>query len=121
LIFRKNRNLSEKKRRDQFNLLISELCSIINYESNSSEATPENSNNNKQKMDKSSILRSAISFLKTHSDQINRDKNKEESEEQQKLNQTNVKQQTIFSWKPSFLMNDEFIYLMLEVIISHII
>jgi circadian locomoter output cycle kaput protein len=120
--FRKSRNLSEKKRRDQFNLLIGELCSIINYDTNSSvnisDNLPENQNNcinYKQKMDKSSILRSSIAFLKSHSELINKNKLKQESNEQKKIIERDVEQQTIFSWKPSFLVNDEFIYLMLEV------
>ncbi|GFQ70212.1 hypothetical protein TNCT_268361 [Trichonephila clavata] len=53
LIMHKSRNLSEKKRRDQFNMLINELCSMV---------TSSN-----RKMDKSSVLRSTISFLKNHS------------------------------------------------------
>jgi hypothetical protein len=66
-------------------------------------------------MDKSSVLRSAIAFLKSHSELITKNDNKHESNDQKKLTETNVEQQTIFSWKPSFLVNDEFIYLMLEV------
>lgn len=49
---RKTRNLSEKKRRDQFNMLINELCSMVAA--------------NNKKMDKSTVLKSAIQFLKTH-------------------------------------------------------
>ncbi len=49
---RKSRNLSEKKRRDQFNILINELCSMVS--------------NSGRKMDKSTVLKATISFLKTH-------------------------------------------------------
>ena len=49
---RMNRNLSEKKRRDQFNMLVNELCTMV-------------STTNK-KMDKSTVLKSTISFLKDH-------------------------------------------------------
>ena len=49
---RKSRNLSEKKRRDQFNILINELCSMVS-------TSP-------RKMDKSTVLKATISFLKAH-------------------------------------------------------
>ena len=113
---RKNRNLSEKKRRDQFNLLINELCSIINYNTLDMDVQLESvSGANKQKTDKSSILRASIAFLKSHSDVLNKSHEKESTE--QKLYESDICIQTgsIFSWKPSFLVNDEFIHLMLEV------
>ncbi|XP_068234355.1 circadian locomoter output cycles protein kaput-like [Palaemon carinicauda] len=47
---RKSRNLSEKKRRDQFNLLINELSSMVA--------------SNNRKMDKSTVLKATIAFLK---------------------------------------------------------
>ena len=50
--FRKSRNLSEKKRRDQFNMLVNELGSMIST--------------NSRKMDKSTVLKSTILFLKNH-------------------------------------------------------
>lgn len=50
--YRKSRNLSEKKRRDQFNLLVNELSSMVS--------------NGARKMDKSTVLKSTISFLKNH-------------------------------------------------------
>lgn len=50
--FRRTRNLSEKKRRDQFNMLVNELGSMVST--------------NNRKMDKSTILKSTISFLKNH-------------------------------------------------------
>lgn len=49
--FRKSRNLSEKKRRDQFNMLVNELSSMVSTGS--------------RKMDKSTVLKSTISFLKS--------------------------------------------------------
>uniref|UniRef100_A0A6P7GZ94 Protein cycle-like n=1 Tax=Diabrotica virgifera virgifera TaxID=50390 RepID=A0A6P7GZ94_DIAVI len=49
---RKSRNLSEKKRRDQFNMLVNELSSMVSTGS--------------RKMDKSTVLKSTISFLKNH-------------------------------------------------------
>lgn len=50
--FRKSRNLSEKKRRDQFNMLVNELGSMVS--------------SNTRKMDKSTVLKSTILFLKNH-------------------------------------------------------
>ncbi|GIX83106.1 circadian locomoter output cycles protein kaput [Caerostris darwini] len=87
----KSRNLSEKKRRDQFNMLINELCSMV---------TSSN-----RKMDKSSVLRSTISFLKNH-------------------NELSVQSQSVKvqeNWKPSFLSNEEFTHLMLEALDGFII
>ena len=49
---RRSRNLSEKKRRDQFNILINELCSMVSVSA--------------RKMDKSTVLKATISFLKAH-------------------------------------------------------
>lgn len=45
---RKSRNLSEKKRRDQFNMLVNELGSMVS--------------SNTRKMDKSTVLKSTILF-----------------------------------------------------------
>lgn len=53
---RKSRNLSEKKRRDQFNLLVNELCTMVSA--------------NSRKMDKSTVLKSTIAFLKNHNGEI---------------------------------------------------
>ena len=53
---RKSRNLSEKKRRDQFNLLVNELSSMVSA--------------NGRKMDKSTVLKSTIAFLKNHNGNI---------------------------------------------------
>ncbi|CAD5116291.1 DgyrCDS5197 [Dimorphilus gyrociliatus] len=52
---RKSRNISEKKRRDQFNLLINELWQMVS--------------SNGEKMDKVSILKAAIDRIKEHGDE----------------------------------------------------
>lgn len=49
IIIRKSRNLSEKKRRDQFNSLINELNIMLSTTN--------------RKMDKSTVLRTAINYL----------------------------------------------------------
>lgn len=51
-MYRKSRNLSEKKRRDHFNLLVNELSVMVSLKS--------------RKMDKSTVLKSTIGFLKNH-------------------------------------------------------
>nr|UHH90571.1 clock [Pyrrhocoris apterus] len=88
---RKTRNLSEKKRRDQFNLLINELNSMV---------TTSN-----RKMDKSTVLKSTIAFLKNHNDTAVRSRANEIQED----------------WKPSFLSNEEFTHLFLEALDGFII
>lgn len=82
---RVNRNLSEKKRRDQFNMLVHELCSMV-------------SATNSKKMDKSTVLKSTISYLRNYQETAVQAKTHEIKE----------------NWKPSFLSNDEFMHLMLE-------
>lgn len=83
---RKSRNLSEKKRRDQFNMLINELSSMVST--------------NNRKMDKSTVLKSTISFLKNHNELAVRSRAHEIQED----------------WKPSFLSNEEFTHLILEAL-----
>lgn len=83
---RKSRNLSEKKRRDQFNMLINELSSMVSA--------------NSRKMDKSTVLKSTISFLKNHDEIAVRSRAHEIQED----------------WKPSFLSNEEFTHLILEAL-----
>ncbi|XP_021914831.1 circadian locomoter output cycles protein kaput [Zootermopsis nevadensis] len=83
---RKFRNLSEKKRRDQFNMLINELSSMVST--------------NSRKMDKSTVLKSTISFLKNHNEIAVRSRAHEIQED----------------WKPSFLSNEEFTHLILEAL-----
>lgn len=84
---RASRNKSEKKRRDQFNVLIKELCTMLQGQGHP------------RKMDKSTILQRTIDFLQKQKDITAQ-------------NETcDVRQ----DWKPSFLSNEEFTQLMLEV------
>ncbi|KAJ8983465.1 hypothetical protein NQ317_014923 [Molorchus minor] len=83
---RKSRNLSEKKRRDQFNLLINELSSMVSTGG--------------RKMDKSTVLKSTISFLRNHNEIAVRSRVNEIQED----------------WKPTFLTNEEFTHLVLEAV-----
>ncbi|XP_050361138.1 circadian locomoter output cycles protein kaput isoform X1 [Nymphalis io] len=83
---RRTRNLSEKKRRDQFNMLVSELGSMVST--------------NNRKMDKSTVLKSTISFLKNHNEITVRSRAHDVQED----------------WKPAFLSNEEFTYLVLEAL-----
>ncbi|CAB0028974.1 unnamed protein product [Trichogramma brassicae] len=83
---RKSRNLSEKKRRDQFNMLVNELGSMVST--------------NTRKMDKSTVLKSTILFLKNHNELAVRSRANEIQED----------------WKPSFLSNEEFTHLTLEAL-----
>uniref|UniRef100_A0A8C8BSY0 Neuronal PAS domain protein 2 n=1 Tax=Otus sunia TaxID=257818 RepID=A0A8C8BSY0_9STRI len=82
---------SEKKRRDQFNVLIKELSSML----------PGNT----RKMDKTTVLEKVIGFLQKHNEVSAQT---EISEIQQ-------------DWKPSFLSNEEFTQLMLEALDGFII
>ncbi|NXR07724.1 NPAS2 protein, partial [Semnornis frantzii] len=86
-----SRNKSEKKRRDQFNVLIKELSSML----------PGNT----RKMDKTTVLEKVIGFLQKHNEVSAQT---EISEIQQ-------------DWKPSFLSNEEFTQLMLEALDGFII
>ncbi|XP_058984465.1 circadian locomoter output cycles protein kaput-like isoform X1 [Musca domestica] len=88
---RRSRNLSEKKRRDQFNSLVNDLSALISTSN--------------RKMDKSTVLKSTITFLKHHNEATDRSKVFEIQQE----------------WKPSFLSNDEFTQLMLESLDGFII
>ncbi|XP_028276616.1 neuronal PAS domain-containing protein 2 isoform X2 [Parambassis ranga] len=85
---RASRNKSEKKRRDQFNVLIKELCTMLQGQGHP------------RKMDKSMILQRTIDFLQKQKDITAQ-------------NETcDVRQ----DWKPSFLSNEEFTQLMLEAL-----
>ena len=90
---RKARNNSEKKRRDEFNRLVVELGTII--------VSP----NSKRKMDKTTVLKTSIGFLKQHNTMSVRS----QAEEIQT------------DWKPKFLSNEEFSHLMLEALDGFII
>ncbi|XP_076668690.1 circadian locomoter output cycles kaput protein Clock isoform X3 [Andrena cerasifolii] len=83
---KRSRNLSEKKRRDQFNMLVNELGSMVS--------------SNTRKMDKSTVLKSTILFLKNHNEIAVRSRVHEIQED----------------WKPSFLSNEEFTHLILEAL-----
>ncbi|KAM3875660.1 circadian locomoter output cycles protein kaput [Diretmus argenteus] len=83
---RVSRNKSEKKRRDQFNVLIKELGTML----------PGNT----RKMDKSTILQKSIDFLRKH------------KEIAAQSESTEIRQ----DWKPPFLSNEEFTQLMLEAL-----
>nr|XP_020747842.1 circadian locomoter output cycles protein kaput isoform X7 [Odocoileus virginianus texanus] len=83
---RVSRNKSEKKRRDQFNVLIKELGSML----------PGNT----RKMDKSTVLQKSIDFLRKH------------KEITAQSDASEIRQ----DWKPTFLSNEEFTQLMLEAL-----
>ncbi|XP_077863389.1 neuronal PAS domain-containing protein 2-like [Saccoglossus kowalevskii] len=81
---RKIRNANEKKRRDQFNVLIDELCVMVSADS--------------KKMDKSAVLKATIAFLKHHNEVVVHTPQGDIDEK----------------WKPPFLSDDEFGELILE-------
>ncbi|XP_064834042.1 neuronal PAS domain-containing protein 2 isoform X1 [Oncorhynchus masou masou] len=85
---RASRNKSEKKRRDQFNVLIKELCTMLQGQGHP------------RKMDKSTILQRTINFLQT------------QKEITAQTESCEIRQ----DWKPSFLSNEEFTQLMLEAL-----
>ncbi|XP_018409615.1 PREDICTED: neuronal PAS domain-containing protein 2 [Nanorana parkeri] len=88
---RASRNRSEKKRRDQFNVLIKELSAML----------PGNT----RKMDKTTVLEKVIGFLQKQN----------EVTAQTKIGDIHL------NWKPSFLSNEEFTQLMLEALDGFII
>lgn len=108
---RKSRNLSEKKRRDQFNVLVNELSAMVS--------------SNSRKMDKSTVLKSTIAFLKNHNGNdcanwfmIKSDKllcNPLEVAVRSRVHEIEE------NWKPSFLPNEEFTHLILEALDGFII
>ncbi|KAF4794437.1 Circadian locomoter output cycles protein kaput [Turdus rufiventris] len=85
---RASRNKSEKKRRDQFNVLIKELCTMLQ------------GYGHPLKMDKSTILQRTIDFL----------------QKQKEITAQTEACQIRQDWKPSFLSNEEFTQLMLEAL-----
>ncbi|XP_072230484.1 neuronal PAS domain-containing protein 2 [Leuresthes tenuis] len=85
---RASRNKSEKKRRDQFNVLIKELCTMLQGQGHP------------RKMDKSTILQRTIDFLQKQKD----------------ITAQNEVCDVRQDWKPSFLSNEEFTQLMLEAL-----
>ncbi|XP_044161768.1 circadian clock protein PASD1 isoform X2 [Bufo gargarizans] len=85
---RASRNKSEKKRRDQFNVLIKELCTMLH------------GHGHPLKMDKSTILQRTIDFL----------------QKQKEITAQTEASEIRQDWKPSFLSNEEFTQLMLEAL-----
>ncbi|XP_027030290.1 clock circadian regulator b isoform X2 [Tachysurus fulvidraco] len=83
---RVSRNKSEKRRRDQFNVLIKELGTLL----------PANT----RRMDKSMILQKSIDYLHKHKEIAAQSESSE------------IRQ----DWKPPFLSNEEFTQLMLEAL-----
>ncbi|XP_029459177.1 neuronal PAS domain-containing protein 2-like [Rhinatrema bivittatum] len=88
---RASRNKSEKIRRDQFNVLIKELSSML----------PGST----RKLDKTTVLERVIGFLQKH------------NEVTAQTEICDIHQ----DWKPSFLSNEEFTQLMLEALDGFII
>ncbi|XP_030057288.1 neuronal PAS domain-containing protein 2 isoform X2 [Microcaecilia unicolor] len=88
---RASRNKSEKIRRDQFNVLIKELSSML----------PGST----RKMDKTTVLEKVIGFLQKH------------NEVTAETEICDIHQ----DWKPSFLSNEEFTQLMLEALDGFVI
>ena len=86
---RLSRNAGEKKRRDKLNNYISELSAMV-----PSCRMPQS----QRKLDKSTILKLTVSYMKLHADLL------PESVDESAMN-----------WKPSFLSNEELGQLMLEV------
>ncbi|KAK3527453.1 hypothetical protein QTP86_023065 [Hemibagrus guttatus] len=87
-VCRASRNKSEKKRRDQFNVLIKELCTMLQGQGHP------------RKMDKSTILQRTINFL----------------QKQKEITAQTETCEIQQDWKPSFLSNEEFTQLMLEAL-----
>ncbi|CAH1723013.1 unnamed protein product [Aphis gossypii] len=88
---RKSRNLSEKKRRDQFNNLINELNRMLSTTN--------------RKMDKSTVLRTTINYLNKQKDILLNSRVHEIDND----------------WKPEFLLNEEFTHIILEALDGFII
>ncbi|XP_067949091.1 neuronal PAS domain-containing protein 2-like isoform X2 [Watersipora subatra] len=82
-IKRKFRNLNEKKRRDQFNMLINELSAMVCLDG--------------KRTDKTGVLERTMAYLRNH-----------------KESETNKQEHVSYSWKPSFLSQDDFTFLILE-------
>ena len=83
------RNAGEKKRRDKLNNYISELSAMV-----PSCRMPQS----QRKLDKSTILKLTVSYMKLHADLL-----------------PDTLDDSTMSWKPSFLSNEELGQLMLEV------
>lgn len=100
---RKSRNLSEKKRRDQFNSLVNDLSALISTSS--------------RKMDKSTVLKSTIAFLKNHNGRLTALPLLSLSTLKCLISEATDRSKVFEiqqDWKPAFLSNDEYTHLMLE-------
>lgn len=80
---RSNRNLSEKRRRDRFNILVQELAGIV---------SPEEG----RKLEKTAVLELAISYLRQHQSQ------------QPKSLPRGVRAGSALNWQPSITTDPEF-------------
>ena len=94
---RRSRNLKEKTRRDQFNILLTELGNVLELMDSSGNSTGQDSlsGRNRGKVEKTTILESTISYLK-------RQQNKENAS----ARASNVDE--FHEWKPPFVSNDAF-------------
>ena len=91
---RSNRNLNEKKRRDRFNILVGELAGIV---------FPEN----ERKLDKTTVLRHAINFLK--------------NQQSHDRSVPRTSRQATASWQPSFTTDAEFNLILSEALDSFVL
>ena len=93
---RQSRNLREKSRRDQFNILLTELGNVLELmDPSGNSSSQEHSGGNRGKAEKTTILKSTISYLQRQQERENasaRTSNTDEFNE----------------WKPSFVSNDAF-------------
>ena len=105
---RKSRNASEKKRRDQFNILVTELGAMVQSSPGREPASGHHKHHHgngggdvlSKRVDKTTVLKNTISYLKKH---------------QQTANSKGGSLGDIREdWKPSELSNEEFSHLMLE-------
>lgn len=85
---RSSRNLSEKKRRDRFNLLVQEIAEIV---------LPKN----ERKLDKTTVLKRAINFLQNHRSHI-------------RSAPRPSRHSASKTWQPSFVTDGELNLIMLE-------
>ena len=106
---RQSRNLSEKKRRDQFNTLLTELGNLLDGGRGGSNG----SGGNRCRMDKTTILKSTISFLRQQQE-INDSQN---SAGAGGISGVEFSEDV----KPGFLSSDAFVYLMMEALDSFLL
>ena len=79
---RSSRNLSEKRRRDRFNVLVQELAGIVSLEDG-------------RKVDKTAVLELALSYLRKH-------------QSQQRSLASSSRYNSTVNWQPSFTTDPEF-------------